>query len=69
MVGVSRSNQGKGFGGKMLEAVIKKSNELSIPIYLETETENNVRFYQKYGFKVIKKIELPVIKQTMWTMD
>jgi ribosomal protein S18 acetylase RimI-like enzyme len=69
MVGVSKDHQGKGFGKKLLNSVIQKSQELKVPIYLETETESNVRFYEKFGFKFLNKVQIPVIEQTMWTMD
>ena len=39
-----------------------------VPLYLETETENNVAMYEKYGFKVVKKTTLPIINLPMWEM-
>jgi hypothetical protein len=35
---------------------------------LETETEDNVRWYTSHGFEVIKQIGLPVIHLPMWEM-
>ncbi len=66
VLGVSQKNQRKGFGGKMLRALIEKAENEGLPIYFETETEGNVQFYKKCGFEVIKKITLPHFNLPMW---
>ena len=38
------------------------------PIYLETETEENVSLYKKFGFEILKKITLPELNLPMWEM-
>ncbi|MHA2181873.1 MAG: GNAT family N-acetyltransferase [Promethearchaeota archaeon] len=58
VVGVQLDFQGKGFGGKMLRAVVEKADIEGKPIYLETQTEKNVSLYEKYGFYVYKKKDL-----------
>lgn len=59
IIGVSKEFQGKGFGGKLLRALIEKSEIERKPMYLETQNEKNVSLYEKYGFHVVKKIDLP----------
>jgi len=68
IIGVSSENQGKGHGGKLLREFIAKSNEAKLPIYLETETESNVRLYERFGFKTLEQMNLPIINQPMWAM-
>lgn len=68
ILGVDPTYQGKGYGGQILKALIEKSNEDKMPLYLETQSENNVAFYEKYGFKVLKKITLPLVDHPMWEM-
>jgi ribosomal protein S18 acetylase RimI-like enzyme len=68
VIGVAPQFQGQGFAGKLLRALIDKSEGAGIPIYLETETENNVRMYEHFGFEVVKKIVLPVINLPMWEL-
>ena len=69
IMGVSQEFQGKGFGGKLLKAVIEKSETERKPIYLETQKEENVTLYEKYGFSVKKKIILPEpLNLPMWLM-
>jgi ribosomal protein S18 acetylase RimI-like enzyme len=59
IIGVSQDLQGKGFGGKLLRAIIEKTDRERKPMYLETQKESNVSLYEKYGFRVVKKIILP----------
>ncbi|MFX1493595.1 MAG: GNAT family N-acetyltransferase [Promethearchaeota archaeon] len=58
IVGVSQEFQGKGYGGKLLRAVVEKADKESKPMYLETQIEKNVSLYEKYGFYVYKKKDL-----------
>lgn len=51
-IAVDKSMQGQGVGSKIIEEVIDKSNQEDLPIYLETSTERNLRFYNKHGFAV-----------------
>ena len=69
MMGVAQEFQGKGFGGKLLRALIEKAKAEKKSIYLETQKENNVKLYEKYGFSVKKKIILPEpLNLPMWLM-
>ena len=67
-LGVDPSEQGKGYGSQLIEAAISLAKEKDQPIYLETETKQNVAMYERHGFKVVKKITLPMINQPMWEM-
>lgn len=68
VLGVAQRYQGLGFGGKLLSALIAESKQSGKTLYLETETEKNVKLYEKFGFKLIKKTMLPVIDLPMWEM-
>ena len=69
IMGVSQEFQGKGFGGNLLRALIEKAETDKIPIYLETQKEENVNLYEKFGFSVKKKIILPEpLNLPMWLM-
>jgi ribosomal protein S18 acetylase RimI-like enzyme len=69
IMGVSQEFQGKGFGGKLLRALVGKAEAEKKSIYLETQKEENVDFYEKYGFSVKKKIILPEpLNLPMWLM-
>lgn len=68
IIGVASSYQGQGFGGKLLRALIEACERSGTAIYLETETESNVRLYERFGFVVVQEIALPVINLPMWAM-
>ena len=69
IMGVSQEFQGKGFGGKLLRALIEKAGTERTPIYLETQKEENISLYEKYGFSVKKKVILPEpLNLPMWLM-
>lgn len=66
--GVATGLQGKGFGRKLIDAAIEKCESEGLRLYLETETEENVKMYEHFGFKLLKKITLPIIELPMWEM-
>jgi ribosomal protein S18 acetylase RimI-like enzyme len=59
IIGVTLDFQGKGFGGKLLRALVEKADNERKPMYLETQNEKNVSLYEKYGFHVVETKELP----------
>jgi GNAT superfamily N-acetyltransferase len=68
IIGVAQAQQGKGFGGKLLRALIDTCKQEGVHIYLETETEENVEIYAKFGFSLIQQITLPELNLPMWEM-
>ncbi|MBN1319555.1 MAG: GNAT family N-acetyltransferase [Thermoleophilia bacterium] len=68
VLGVRRAHQGKGLGGALLRALIEDCERQSLSIYLETETEENVRLYERFGFKLLKQVDLPNLGLPMWEM-
>lgn len=68
IIGVARRFQGQGHGRMLLEALIEKSKKQGLPVYLETDTEENVSIYERFGFDVIKMVELSVIELPYWEM-
>jgi ribosomal protein S18 acetylase RimI-like enzyme len=68
VVGVATELQGKGFGRKLIGAAIEKSEREGLHLYLDTETEENVKMYEHFRFRVLKKITLPIVELPMWEM-
>lgn len=67
-LGVEPDCQGQGIGGKLLQPILVQSDEEATSCYLETQTERNVAFYQKRGFEVVHKGELPGLGLPVWSM-
>ncbi|MFC1956242.1 GNAT family N-acetyltransferase [Chloroflexota bacterium] len=68
VVGVATKLQGNGLGKKLIGAAIEKSEREGIPLYLETEIEENVKMYKHFGFQLLKKITLPIVNLPLWEM-
>jgi GNAT superfamily N-acetyltransferase len=66
-VGVLPSHQGKGIGTKLLSLFCKEVDACLAPAYLETDTDKNVRFYERFGFQVVAETEIFDVKNYfMW---
>ncbi len=65
-LGVDPSRQGEGLGGALLQPVLAQADASGLPCYLETQTERNVRFYEKCGFVVSSEGEPHGLR--VWTM-
>jgi GNAT superfamily N-acetyltransferase len=67
-LGVEPGRQGQGIGGALLRPVLDRADEDGIACYLETQTEPNVRFYERRGFTVIEDGPVPGHGVPFWTM-
>ena len=67
-VGVLPQYQGKGYGGKLIRAMLVRTDRESLPVYLDTMDEADVRRYEHFGFKVIDKSPVPKTNLINWSM-
>jgi GNAT superfamily N-acetyltransferase len=51
-VGVERYLQGKGVGSALLQVFCDRIDSLQALAYLETDKRENVRFYERFGFRL-----------------
>ena len=58
-LGTDPQHQGHGFGSALVRAGLQRAERDGTPVYLETESEINVPFYQRLGFEVIEEMTLP----------
>jgi ribosomal protein S18 acetylase RimI-like enzyme len=58
-LGINPPYQGKGYGTILMRYMLEKVDENPLPVFLETSTERNVRFYERLGFNVMKKYSVP----------
>ena len=57
-IGVAASQRGRGIGSALLAPIMARCDRDRLPIFLNTNTDDNVRFYGNHGFEVIREIEL-----------
>ena len=61
------SHQGKGIGTNLLSRFCQEVDACLSPAYLETDTDKNVRFYERFGFEIVKETEIFDVKNRyMW---
>jgi len=65
---VDPSQQVKGIGAALMQPVLAKADDRKMPVYLETHDENNVPYYQKYGFDLIYTARIPKYELPIWCM-
>lgn len=54
LLAVDSAWQGKGVGGALLSSGLARADATGRPCYLETESERNVAFYGRHGFRVLR---------------
>ncbi len=54
-IGVLPSHRGMGIGSRLMQRFCKEVDTCSAKAFLETDLDENVRFYKKFGFKIISK--------------
>ena len=68
VIGVSSSCQGNGLGSIIMDTIKQECDKEGLDFYLETEKEENLNFYEKHGFAVLEKINLPKLDLPMWLL-
>jgi ribosomal protein S18 acetylase RimI-like enzyme len=68
IIGVDPNYQGKGYASRLIKPMLARINEKKLQCYLDTNIEKNVRRYQHFGFKVLKKYQIPGTNVINWSM-
>jgi ribosomal protein S18 acetylase RimI-like enzyme len=58
-VAVTAERRGTGIGRALISSVLADADERGLPVLLDTMTEENVRYYERYGFRTTERILLP----------
>lgn len=54
LLGIDPPLQRQGWGSRLITPVLKEADAGGLTCYLETQSENNLDFYRKYGFKIVQ---------------
>lgn len=68
-IGVLPMHQGLGIGSILMERFCKEVDACMAKAYLETDLDKNVRFYEKFGFKVVYESEIFGVKNRYMLRD
>jgi ribosomal protein S18 acetylase RimI-like enzyme len=67
-IGVDPQHQHKGVAGRLMRPILNRADREDLPCYLETHKESNVQIYERYGFQIASKNEVPGHPLTLWAM-
>jgi GNAT superfamily N-acetyltransferase len=67
-LGVDPPHQSKGYGGRLLHAVLPRADEGAMPAYLETDKERNLAFYARHRFTQTDELRPAADGPPTWTM-
>jgi ribosomal protein S18 acetylase RimI-like enzyme len=67
-IGVDPSAQRRGIGTALLEPGLAAATRSGLPAVLLTNNEANLSFYERYGFRVVRKDETPKGGPQAWAM-
>lgn len=56
ILGTGPNHQGKGYGSAILSKAISSFQVDNVPLYLETSTELNLKYYERKGFKLYQNV-------------
>jgi ribosomal protein S18 acetylase RimI-like enzyme len=65
---VDPEHQGKGYASKLLKPMLARIDQEELPCYLNTQKENNVSFYQNFGFELIDSKTLEGTDMRAWAL-
>lgn len=68
ILGTDPASQGRGVATAVIGPVLERCDREGLPAYLETETEANVPFYERRGFRVTGEVDVPKGGPHMWLM-
>ncbi|MEZ0382931.1 GNAT family N-acetyltransferase [Mycobacterium sp. pW045] len=68
VIGSDPSVRGRGFRQAVMQPRLERCDAESCPAYLESSKEENVPYYERFGFRVIGEISLPNGGPTLWKM-
>jgi GNAT superfamily N-acetyltransferase len=67
-IGVEPDHQGKGIGPALIRPIVNRADASGLHCYLETHRESNVRFYERSGFEVSRRADVPGHPVPVWAM-
>ncbi|MBY9015192.1 MAG: GNAT family N-acetyltransferase [Candidatus Lokiarchaeota archaeon] len=67
-LGVDPEHQKKGIGTELMHAILNKFSKENMKCFLDTQDKQNIDYYRRFGFKLIKECQLPNVDVTYWGM-
>ena len=55
LIVTKEKHKGMGYASEIIKKVIDIADELKVPITLETQNIDNIKYYEKFGFEIVEK--------------
>lgn len=68
LLGVDPTRQRQGLGSALLKPMLERCDSERLPIWLETEREENTGYYARHGFALVARIVVPRLNIPLWGM-
>ncbi len=68
IIGINPINQGKGYSNILFNSMFNQIDKQNLPCFLDTNNEKNLPIYNRFGFKIIEKYEIPDSNLINWAM-
>lgn len=59
VLGTHPARQGEGLGSSVVTPLLEVADADGLPVHLETAIETNIGFYQRFGFEVLRVLDVP----------
>lgn len=66
-IGVDPDFQGQGLASKLIRPMLERIDAEGLPVCLETNTEENIAIYERFGFEVKERADMPGMDA--WTVS
>ncbi len=67
-LGTDPPRQGEGLASAAMQPVLTRCDVDGIPAYLESTKDRNVGFYERHGFAVTDRVDIPLGGPALWMM-
>lgn len=68
IAGCDPQYQGKGLGSAVVREGLDRAASARVPVYLETATEANIGYYERFGFAMVGEFDIPEGGPRFWQM-
>ncbi|MDD4923754.1 MAG: GNAT family N-acetyltransferase [Dehalococcoidales bacterium] len=59
ILAVAPEHQGKGYGSRLMNEMLERIDEESLPCYVETDGKKNIAIYRHFGFEISQEFNIP----------
>lgn len=67
-LGVRASQRGRGVGSALLREITGRCDHRQVRAYLENTNERNLPLYERYGFRILRELQVPDGGPPIWGM-